>query len=64
MRPHNSKGTATLLFITFVLALISLVEFLLLTCALIAYRDAARSKKRVTEFDKELMRLYKSLSEN
>ena len=53
-----------LLFITFVLALISLVEFLLLTSALIAYRDAARSKKRATEFDKELMRLYKSLSEN
>ena len=53
-----------LLFITFVLALISLVEFLLLTCALIAYRDAARSKKRADEFEKEVMRLYKSLSEN
>lgn len=53
-----------LLFVTFVLALVSLVEFLLLTCAIIAYRDAARSKKRVTEFDKEVMRLCKSLSEN
>ena len=53
-----------LLFVAFVLALISLVELLLLTCALITYRDAARSKKRVTEFDKELMRLCKSLSEN
>lgn len=53
-----------LLFIAFVLALISLVELLLLTCALIAYRGAARSKERADEFEKEVMRLYKSLSEN
>lgn len=53
-----------LLIITFVLALISLVEFLLLTCAFIAYRDAVRSKERADEFEKEVMRLYKSLSEN
>lgn len=53
-----------LLAITIVLAIVSLVEFLLLTCALIVYRDAVRNKKRATEFNEDVMRLYKALQKN
>lgn len=52
------------LLIALVFVFIFIAEFSLLTCAIMLVRAASRDKKRAEEFDENVIRFCKSISEN